>query len=270
MSYKAGKSNGRGSLSSRFFDSESPNPPGAGNAKTGGQRIELILVKVAHRPFGVLLSQIYNIVRPQNGTLQVLSQPDPANNRAWGEIIYQGEPLRVLELTRMLQLPLVEPIDRSRILLSGKLRPDGTIDQPFGLAVDDILAVQAVSLDEVRLLPTWLCHKRLGRLVWAAALLDQTVLLQQSTARELQSQSVLSPLQLSDFMSEPMIFGEEANFDLQSLLPLSPTEPAVTLTNRLSDNFPVTSKPLAQSVRPVMLLDVSLLKSFAYSDQARQ
>src|SRR5690242_14474026 len=80
-------------------------------------QVEIVLVKVAHQPFGLLMSQIYNIVRPENQAVKVQSQPAPEAGREWGEIDYRGDTLMVLELARMLKMPLVEPIERSQILL---------------------------------------------------------------------------------------------------------------------------------------------------------
>ena len=234
------------------------------------QSVEVVLVKIAHQPFGLLMSQVYNIVRPPTGEFKVLTWPDATRNKLWSEIVYQEEPLRVLELARMLELPTVEPLERSRILLTGLLLSNGTIKQPFGLAVDDILAVQLINKDDIRLLPDWISRKRLGKLLWGAALLDRAILNQQSVAGELQAQDVLAPMQLADFMAEAFSAEAGANSDLTALQALLPPSQPMNITMGRAALITETNvggmfKPPVETHRPVMLLDVSCLKPFAYN-----
>jgi chemotaxis signal transduction protein len=225
------------------------------NRADANRVVDVVVVIVGHQPFGLLVSQVYNIVRSATENLNVLREPDPKNGRQWGEIAYSGGTLRVMELARMLQLSLVEPLSRSKVLLSGKLLPNGNIEQPFGVAVDDILAVRTVNLEDLRVLPDWLCRKRLGRLLWGAALIDKTELVQQSIVNEFNSANVLSPVQFSDFLSEAMSFGSNGAVAPISLPQAQPLRSFVaTDTNRTTEEVR----------RPVMLMDLDVLKEIAY------
>lgn len=239
-----------------------------GTAKERGQQVEIVIVMAAHQPFGLLMNQVYNIVRPQNQAVRVIAQPNPAQGRQWGEIEYQGGSLRVLELARMLQLPLVEPIDRSKILLTGKLLANGTIEKPFGLAVDDIMVVQPVGLDNLRLLPDWLCKKRLGKLVWGAALLERETLEQQSLLHHLQDEGLLAPLQIANFEDDNVNFDSTAAA-LAEFLPSGENSLPLALLATGNSIAKATTKPAAGTdpsiYRPVILLDLAALKDIAYS-----
>lgn len=232
-----------------------------------GQQVEIVIVMAAHQPFGLLMNQVYNIVRPQNQAIRIICQPDPVHGRQWGEIEYQGGGLRVLELARMLQLPLVEPIDRSKILLTGKLLPNGTIEKPFGLAVDDILVVQPVSMDNLRLLPDWLCKKRLGKLVWGAALLEREGLEQQSALHHIAAEGLLGPLQVASFEAAGAKF-DSATAALAELLPpgeelLPPVFGSGANGLTRAPEKPANTDP--SQYRPVVLLDLAALKDIAYN-----
>lgn len=240
---------------------------GPGPNKERGPQVEIVIVMAAHQPFGLLMNQVYNIVRPQNQAIRLICQPDPARGRQWGEIEYQGGGLRVLELARMLQMPLVEPIDRSKILLTGQLRPNGTIEKPFGLAVDDILVVQTVSMDNLRLLPGWLCQKRLGKLVWGAALFEREILEQQSSLHQIQAEGLLGPLQIASFEEDNINF-DNATAALAELLPageelLPPMASANASRIARTPDKPANLDP--SQYRPVILLDLAALKDIAYS-----
>jgi hypothetical protein len=240
--------------------------PGASSHRERSQQVEIVIVMAAHQPFGLLMNQVYNIVRPQNQAVRIICQPDPAHGRQWGEIEYQGGGLRVLELARMLQLPLVEPIDRSKILLTGKLLPNGTIEKPFGLAVDDILVVQPVPMDNLRLLPDWLCKKRLGKLVWGAALLQREGLEQQSALHHIAAEGLLGPLQVASFEGANVNF-DSATAALAELLPpgeefLPPVFGANSNGIAKAIEKPANTDP-SQS-RPVVLLDLAALRDIAY------
>jgi hypothetical protein len=223
-----------------------------------GQQVELIIVMAAHQPFGLLMNQVYNIVRSQGQAIKVISQPDPEQGRQWGEIEYQGGKLRVLELARMLRMPLVEPIDRSKILLSGKLLPSSTLEKPFGLAVDDILVVRQVGLDNLRLLPEWLCRKQLGKLIWGVALMDQADLEQQDGFNQVQANTWVAPLQ---FISH-----EPENNSLNQVKPEPIGQNGLLTgftTGRAAESGKLSS-PETIAYRPVVLLNLDVLKDMAY------
>jgi hypothetical protein len=150
----------------------------------------------------------------------------------------------------------VEPLSRSKVLLSGKLLPNGNIEQPFGVAVDDILAVRSVSLDDLRVLPDWLCRKRLGRLLWGAALIDKADLVQQNIVNEFTSANMLSPVQFSDFLSEAISFGSNA-----AVAPINLPQPQPLRSFVAAD----TTRASEEVRRPVMLLDLDVLKEVAYN-----
>ncbi len=234
--------------------------------KDKGQQIEVIIVMAAHQPFGLLMNQVYNIVRPQGAGVQILRQPNAAKGRFWGEIEYQSGRLRVLELARMLLMPLVEPIDRSKILLTGKLQQNGTIEQQFGLAVDDILSVQQVGLDQLRLLPGWLCQKRLGKLVWGVALVEREALAQQSSLNQLHSEGLLVPLQVTAFIQAGVGFEKEPTdwAEPRTLLPAIENERLSGLSNMPESDLKDKPRVADTQYRPVILLDLDVLKNIAY------
>lgn len=227
--------------------------------KKGEQQVEILLVMAGHQPFALLMSQVFNIVRPQGTGIKVVSLPDQEKGRAWGEIEREnGNRLRVLELARMLHLPLVEPISRSQILLTGRVLPEGRIEHLFGLAVDDIQSATTVGLDKMRLLPDWLCRKRLGKLIWGVALLEQAFLAQQSALNEVTTASLLTPVQLDKFMSEA------AGFEPINLL--GEPKPETEARPVKLGEYRAEQKGSESRVRPVMLLDISTLKDIAFSD----
>ncbi len=230
--------------------------------------VEIVLVKAAHQPFGLLMTQVYNIVRPTSEGIRVQQWPDPHNGRPWAEIDYNGGRLRVLELAAMLQMPLVEPIDRSKIVLTGQMKPDGSLDSPFGLAVDDVIAVRGVALDNLRLMPGWLCQKRLGRLIWGMALLDRESLAQEETGAFLTPVNLLTPVQLSDFMSEAVSFENNAynsGSNSRWATPNGPTSLPVQSEPDLN-RFGSTVPGEVPTLRPVMLINLEMLKKVAYDN----
>src|SRR4051812_14177478 len=142
-------------------------------AATSGQTIELIMVRVGNQPFGLLLKQVFNIARPEDDTFAVIKPSESDKGREWAEILYRGQPLKVLELARKLQLNAAEPLANAKILLSGRLSGGGNIQHPFGVSVDEIIGIWHIGLDQMRLLDGWVCRKRLGRLIWGVALVDR-------------------------------------------------------------------------------------------------
>jgi chemotaxis signal transduction protein len=213
-------------------------------------QIELVLVRVAHRPFGLLMSQIYNIVRPETQSFKVKTYPDEQVGREWGEIEYRGSTsiLKVLELARVLKLPLVEPIERSQILLTGKAQATGVISQPFGVACDDILSIITLPLDDLRPMPFWLFKKRLGKLIWSAALIERKLLVGQVEPAEFDlDNDLLGENQAKDSLEElGLIFTPS----------LAPYKPEISLRRE-------ASKPKDER-QPVMLLDLDVLRRRIY------
>lgn len=218
----------------------------------GAGQIEVVLVKVAHQPFGLLMSQIYNIVRPDNQGVRVRTRPDAEAGRDWGEIEYRGDALMVLELARMLLLPLVEPIERSQILLSGRLQPNGAIVQPFGVACDDILSITRLPFDDLRPTPEWLFRKRLGKLLWGAALVDRKLLVEQHEASAI-NKGLLDETQLEDSLQELGL----------ALPPMLTTIPITAYNTEL--RLKRDTKPKDERL-PVMLLDLDVLRHRVYGE----
>lgn len=238
----------------------------ANGAKTSKQT-EVILVMSARQPFGMLMSQVYNIVRTYGENLKVISWPEPEKGRIWGEIQYMEGKLRVLELNRILNLPVGEPLQRSKILLSGKLLPDGSIEQPFGIAIDDILSVRQVPLEDLRLLPDWLTYKRLGRLLWGAAMIDRDALIQQGTLNELNSEDLVTNLQIADFMAEAASFTNQNSQAAPNPTKRPEVNPVLSFIG-VNTNTPNRFGHPTEKQRPVMLLDLDVLKGLAYKPAA--
>jgi hypothetical protein len=133
--------------------------------------VELIVVQVGGQPFGMLLKQIFSIARPED---EIFTEINPARDtRDYSEILYRGQVLRVVELAEKLKLNPVKMLPTSEILISGRLTPGGNIRESFGVSVDEIIGVWHVALDSLRLLDEWVCRKRLGKLIWGAALVDR-------------------------------------------------------------------------------------------------
>ncbi len=228
-------------------------PPGWSSTKTqNSNRVELILVRVAHQPFGLLMSQVYNIVRPDVHGVKLLRRPDKNGGREWGEIEYRGAPLRVLELARMLHLPPVEPIERSQILLSGQIMPSGEIVQPFGIACDDIAAITSATLEDMRPVPGWLFQKRLGKLIWSAVLVARTILQEQHAMQGL-GDNVLDSLQIEDSLSELGVIMPPV-----ATVPITPTFSLNRYSSKAGE-LKREVKPGDERI-PVMLLNLEILR----------
>jgi|GEM_PF-1783317 len=236
-------------------------------------RVEFILIRSSHQPFALLMSQIYNIVRPGPDGIEVLRQPNLKHNRSWGEVLYQGSAIRVMELPVMLKLPLVEPIQRSRVLLSGTFRPDGGIEAPFGVAIEDVLAVKSVSYDDIRLLPKWLA-RNLNGLLWGVVLMDRETLAKEGALEIIKNEAQLEPLSFAEYAENP-----------EDLLRIALAEPEVLLDsdgNISADRSPVyNNEQLLHELRfsgkfvhvqqderrPVMILNLDALKRVIYQEE---
>ncbi len=221
------------------------------------QTVELIMVRVANQPYGLLLKQVYNIARPEDEMFTVIRPSEPENGREWAEILYQGKSLRVLELARKLQLVASEALTDSKILLSGQLVGGGNIQQPFGLSVDDIIGIWHIGLDKMRLLDGWVCRKRLGRLIWGMALFDREAFGNQHPAGSISKENLQPALAFNGIIGETELLpgaearngsgqteadtGEMSNFEKSRLLRNSPS-----------------------AAIPVMLLDLEVLRTALY------
>jgi hypothetical protein len=240
--------------------SDTPHSPVYATEVNSSQTVELIMVQVSNQPFGLLLKQIYNIARPEGDLFSVISPPEPAEGREWAEILYQGKPLRVLELARKLQLAPVEALNTSKILLSGRLVPGGNIQQPFGVSVDDIIGVWPVELDKIRLLDEWVCRKRLGRLLWGVALLEREAFGSQYPNSLLNRVELQPALTFSGIIREPgFLPGSEW---LAAENKPGRTESASQEISDLEDirRF----KNNLSATLPVMLLDLEVLRAALY------
>lgn len=226
-----------------------PDYTEAGQREGVNGPVRVVLVSVAHQPFGLLMSQVYNVIRPGAQGFKLKQQPDSENGREWGEIEYRGQALRVIELARLLHLPLTEPIEYSQILLCGQLNSRGAILEPFGIACDDILsATQTFSIEELRLLPGWLFYKRLGRLIWGAALVNRKVLEEQP-----QLAPGLPGLGLLEVAS--------VGLDLSQ----NKSKPLSALKKGKATDFKHDFHP-AETQRPVMLLDLEVVRRRLFVD----
>jgi len=115
-----------------------------------------------NQPVALLMSQIYNIIVSD---IQVLRSPQPNEEVFWAEVAYQDSRLPVLELARLLKLPQLDTLNRSRVLVSGTTRAGGTILQPFGIALDDLLTIQNFRLSDIHTLPHWVAPALKGILM---------------------------------------------------------------------------------------------------------
>ena len=218
---------------------------GAGHAK---KTVELFVVRVGGQPYGLLLKQIFNIARPEGDMFSVIRSPGP--EKGYGEILYQGKVLQVVELARKLQTGPAEALSESKILISGRLVPGGNIQQPFGISVDEIIGVWHIGLEKLRLLDEWVCRKRLGRLIWGIALVDRANYGLQEQAGDVQPTS-----QFNDMMSETGLLASFNRPDHVGLPEIfSRDEPL-----RLARAGSVNSGEI-----PLMLLDLEVLRAELY------
>jgi chemotaxis signal transduction protein len=165
-----------------------------GTALTGKsntlKQVSLMLGYAGNQPVALLMSQIYNIIV---SSIQVLHLPKPNDETLWAEVVYQDSKLPVLELARLLNLPLVETLDRSRILVSGTARAGDKILQPFGIALDDILTIQTFRLSDIHTLPRWVAPALKGILM-GMVLVEHELLL--SEDESLLDSGILQPVNL--------------------------------------------------------------------------
>lgn len=221
------------------------------------QTIELIMVRVGNQPFGLLLKQVYNIARPEDEMFAVMSQPEPGKGPDWAEILYQGKPLKVLELARKLQLTAAEALTNSKILLSGHLVGGGNIQQPFGVSVDEIIGIWHIGLGKMRLLDGWVCRKRLGRLIWGVALIDREAFGNQPPASALVKKNLQPALAFNGMIGETGLLtgAERRNGPGRE-------EPATGGTSDFEKSLLIKNSP--SSAIPVMLLDLEVLRTALY------
>lgn len=249
-----------------------------GKHKGNRDQIELIVVVVGHQVFGLLMSQVINIVRPGPAGTQVLkpigSQPD----HSYGEILYRNSPLRVVELNRQLLLPLVETLERSKVLLTGRVQSDGSIKFPFGIAIDDIVTLRRVNLADLRLLPSWLCAAHFGKLIWSTALVEPEALSYDKTNLDYQTSALPKPFQVDEQPDgrQRGIFALETNANKGpdknkqglEVVPVVVSKTNLTLAERLSQRERKVEQLGADNRRPLLLLDLHLLEKVAYPEYA--
>ncbi|MEI6043525.1 MAG: chemotaxis protein CheW [Chloroflexota bacterium] len=214
------------------------------------QQVEVILVKVAHQPFGLLMSQVYNIVRPDNG--EVTLRQHHTKGQTWREIEYRGEFLKIVELDRILYLSQGEPLELEyrQILLSGRIHPSGLMVEPFGVLCDEILVITSISTDDLRPIPGWLFKKRLGKLIWGAALLKPEVLVEKYDLQGL---------------SDNVLDGKGSNLTHQNF-PVFATPPSVGQPKGSTTSLLHTAQSNQDERRPVMLLDLEILHRRIYNN----
>ena len=144
------------------------------NRRVARQPVEIIYVLTGHQIFGVLMNQVYNILRPRatGVTFRVVEQPPPFGSALDGGIIsYLNRDVPVIELSRRMGLPPVTPLAGARILITG------TPMHPFGVAVDTIAGTQMAQVNDISALPQWLTRARLGGFVWGVIGVDPATLL---------------------------------------------------------------------------------------------
>jgi len=225
--------------------------------KATPDQVELIIASAGHQFFGILMSQVSNIMRPGPAGLQVLS-PSALSNRLYSEVAYQGGRLRVLELSRQLFLPLVEPIERCKILLTDPTHGAGRGEMQFGVAVDDIVTLRQFNLSDLRLLPRWLCGNQLGKLIWGAVLIAPETLAQDNVTSALPT-----PFQFEAEMVAPPLVSSEPLRRLE-IVPALLAKNSLNLAERLTQRERRVEQVGADSRRPLILLDLQVLYSEAF------
>lgn len=234
--------------------------PGRSQGATAETRsnsaIELIMVRVGNQPFGLLMKQVFNIARPEEDTFAITKAAEPEKGRPWAEILYRGHILKVLELSRKLNLPAAEPLTNSRILLSGKLSASGNIQQPFGVSVDDIIGIWNVGMDQLRLLDSWVCRKRLGRLLWGVALMDRGNP-GNSQPAELTGKEALHPILAFNGMIGETGLVSDARQEEEDRPELASNDLSYFEKSKLIKNY-------APAALPVILLDLEVLRNGLY------
>lgn len=191
-----------------------------------------------NQPVALLMSQIYNIIV---SGIQVLHSPQPNDETLWAEVAYQDSKLPVLELARLLKLPLVETLDRSRILVSGTSRAGDKILQPFGIALDDLLTIQTFRLSDIHTLPDWVAPALKGILM-GMVLVDHELLL--SEDEPLLDSGILQPVNLiSSIENKAIVSGK----------------PELEGANVGRNNIATDTR------RPIALINLATIKDIIYS-----
>jgi chemotaxis signal transduction protein len=131
--------------------------------------VQVLLVKVNEQIFGLLMSQLYNILRIDSAEPRILRQTT-LNGKPCTVVEHRSQFVPVLSLSKVLLLNKPLPVDQSEILLSGKLTGNNYLAQVFGLSVDSVLTVHAFKKEDLRYLPKWLCQERLGNIIIGALL----------------------------------------------------------------------------------------------------
>ncbi len=225
--------------------------------KATSDQVELIVASAGHQLFGILMAQVSNIVRPGPTGLQVLSTP-VLPTRLFSEVAYQDGRLRVLELSRQLFLPLVEPIERCKVLLTGPPQAAGRNEMQFGVAVDDIVTLRQFNLNDLRLLPRWLCGQHLGKLIWGAVLVaPETLALDNVTS------ALPTPFQFELETVAPPPVSSQPIRRLETV-PALLAKNSLNLAERLAQRERRVEQVGSDSHRPLLLLDLQALYPAAF------
>jgi chemotaxis signal transduction protein len=241
-------------------------------SSAANDQVEIVVALAAHQIFGLLMTQVINIVRPGPTGLQVISNSDENEGQSYGEILYQNNIIRVVELTRQLHLPMVEPIERSKILLTEQVGKNGRDRVTFGVAIDDIISLLRVNKADMRLLPSWLCAARLGKLVWGVVLMEAEQLAYDKTMVEYQNSALPQPFQLDSKKSvvEIEAASKETNQEATQLkvaeVTAAGSPKSLSLAERLGQRERKVEQFAVDNRRPLVLLDLQLLYPAAFPE----
>lgn len=241
---------------------------GADNPKLAQEQIELVVVSAGHQLFGLLMNQVFNIMQSGVAGFQILTTANAENNQPYYEIIYRNEMLRVLELGRILGLQLVEPLERSKILLTGQLKADGGVAYPFGVAIDEIITLRRINKNDLRLLPDWVGASGLGKLIWGVALVEREMLDNTASNLDYQGSALPKPFNLDKEDKDTSVLMMKKPEKPQSAklsLPSMPTMSNMKLTDRLAAQRERQAEQMLNDTRrPLLMLDLQKLRSTVY------
>lgn len=218
--------------------------------------VQILLVQANGQVFALLMSQLFNILRPEAGRLKIRGE-FTREDKLWTEVEYRLQVLPVLPITSALLIETEPvPLEQCEILMSGCVTQNtNVLEQVFGLAVERVLTVHFFRMEEMRRLPSWLYQKRLGNLIIGAVLVKRE-LLDNKQAEQISSENDSAAWQS----------GDAALFDLETDKNLrfrsTRTERKADVYNRYLNNS-VSNKEQDQH-RPVILLNLDALRSQLY------
>lgn len=207
--------------------------------------VQVLFVCAGGQIFGLLMSQLFNILKV-DGDEPRLTRQTKLNDKDCTVVEHRGQFVPVVSLSKVLLMENHLPVEKSEILLTGKLRGNSTLLQVYGLCVDSVMTVHSFRREDLRHLPDWLYKKRLGNILIGAILVEPNLIVLDTSETEVVP------------VSEPL-----SNGLLNNAERVKPDRKAA-----LYNSFVIQSQPkVEQDVRrPVMLINLDTIRSQLYGE----